>query len=494
MKERKMIFMERVVYYARVSTTESGQLESLEKQMEELNSFIAEKEDWVLVDEYIDEGKSGTTSKGRKQYTRLYADLLEDKFDIIVVKDQSRLMRNVLDWYMFIDRLAKNEKKLFYYMENQYYSPEDAILNGVRALVAEQYSRDLSKKINNANKTRMKKGRIVTNGKMWGYNQKDGHLYINEEEAKIVRNIFEMYISGLGFRKIQQELKSRGITNQNGNDFSMTTLKRMIRNEKYMGTAVMNKQHRVFETKKTIDVPKEEWVIIENAVPAIVDKEIFEKANELLKKKSKESNHNGKDKGELYGYWKGSYLYSGKIVCGKCGKPYWHQKYKTMKCDVWQCSSYRNYGKTSEFGCDNPHIYNYALDEIVKEIVYEFWDKKEDAIKNVIEVLDKALQKNGYEDSIKDLSAKKSKIERKKENLMNMRLDGEITKEEFKNQKEKLDNEFNIIDEQINIFEQKNKQIVDKKQRMKEIEKYLNMQITDAESLEDEIIGKCFKT
>ena len=93
----------RAVFYARVSTAEEEQLNAIELQIEENRNTII-KNKWRKVDEYIDRSKSGTMVKGRDEYQRLYEDLLTDKFDIVVIKDQERLQRNTKDWYLFIDR------------------------------------------------------------------------------------------------------------------------------------------------------------------------------------------------------------------------------------------------------------------------------------------------------------------------------------------------------------------------------------------------------
>ena len=106
---------ERAVFYARVSTEEEKQVNALAKQVQENKDVIASK-GWELVDQYIDEGKSGTRVQGRKQYQRLLADIESDKFDIVVVKSQDRLQRNSLDWHIFIDTLIRNKKKLYLYL------------------------------------------------------------------------------------------------------------------------------------------------------------------------------------------------------------------------------------------------------------------------------------------------------------------------------------------------------------------------------------------
>ena len=132
----------RAVFYARVSTAEEAQLNAIELQIEENKECIT-KNKWKLVDEYIDRSKSGTMVKGRDEYQRLYEDLLEDKFDIIVIKDIERLMRNALDWYLFVNRLVTTGKILYMYLDGKFYTPDDALITGIKAIIAEDYSRSL---------------------------------------------------------------------------------------------------------------------------------------------------------------------------------------------------------------------------------------------------------------------------------------------------------------------------------------------------------------
>lgn len=92
--------------------------------------------------------------KGRREYNRLYEDLEQNRFDVVVIKSQDRLMRNTRDWYLFSDRLNCAGKRLYFYLENTFYSPEDALLTGIKAILAEEYSRELSKKMNLAHQKR----------------------------------------------------------------------------------------------------------------------------------------------------------------------------------------------------------------------------------------------------------------------------------------------------------------------------------------------------
>ena len=150
--------MLRAGFYARCSTEEESQKDALAQQVKEAEICIKEQ-GWTLVDRYI-ESKSGTTTKGRQEYTRLYEDLLKDKFDIIVIKSQDRLMRNTKDWYLFVDRLVTEQKQLYIYIERKFYTADDALITGIKAILAEDYSRELSKKINNAHRNRQKYHRV----------------------------------------------------------------------------------------------------------------------------------------------------------------------------------------------------------------------------------------------------------------------------------------------------------------------------------------------
>ena len=130
--------MLRAVIYCRCSTEEESQKDALKQQVNEARQSVC-RQGWTLVDEYI-EAKSGTTTANRNEYNRLYEELKSDKFDVVVIKSQDRLMRNTKDWYLFIDRLISNEKRLFMYLDGTFYSADDALITGIKAILAEAVS------------------------------------------------------------------------------------------------------------------------------------------------------------------------------------------------------------------------------------------------------------------------------------------------------------------------------------------------------------------
>jgi DNA invertase Pin-like site-specific DNA recombinase len=488
--------MERVVDYSRVSTEEEQQKSALVIQREENCAFIASKEGWVHVDSYVDEAKSGTTMIGRSDFIRMLSDMREDKYDTILIKQIDRGWRNLADWKMFESELIEYNKKLFIRLKNEYYDIEDDgkyISATMDNVFSEWHSRNLSKKINSAHKTRMKKGTVVTNGKLWGYDQVKGtaELVINEEEAEVVRLVFNLYIQNVGFRKIVQELADRGITSSNGTPLTTTTLNRMIRNEKYKGVLVCGKRHKNFFTKKYEHIPEEDWIIHENRIPAIVDEDIWEKANEILR--GKRRHYSVEEQKIAAGYFHGSYALSGKIKCGLCGSTYYHGSYSTSKTKdtrryCWNCKCYKMYGKNHKAGCANITVKEDDLNHVIKEIAFEFWKDKEKTLQNVKSILDSVIVEDNYEHTIKKLMAEKDRLISKKDKLLDLYTDDVINKEEFKKRNEIIDSSYDSISEEIQQLSEQSQGLNSKKDRLAKIMNFLETELRSPEGITDEFI------
>ena len=227
----------KAVFYARVSTEEEEQLNAIEKQIEENIDVIRDK-GWILIDGYIDKGITGTQTKKRNEYIRMLDDIKKDKFDIIVVKDQSRLHRNTMDWYIFLNEMVQNQKKLYLYLENTFFDPKDKFIFGIKAMMAEEYSRDLSKKGNAAKRRRQEKGKPIITNRTWGYKNVDGEILIDEEEEKLVTRIYKLFADGLGGRVVARILRDDGIRNRNGKTLSENTIREIVKNPLYKGAGV----------------------------------------------------------------------------------------------------------------------------------------------------------------------------------------------------------------------------------------------------------------
>lgn len=440
----------RAVFYARVSTAEEEQLNAIELQIEENRGCIKDH-GWKLVGEYIDRSKSGTMVKGRDDYQRLYEDLYEDLFDIVVIKDQERLQRNTLDWYLFINRVVQTGKLLFMYMDGKFYSPDDALITGVRAIIAEEFSRNLSKKLHNYHDHRIEKARqgqeiaLQGSGNVYGWDKKDGKYYINPEQAKVRRLMCEGIMARKGSTLIAKELNDAGYRNTVGKSWKPMDIPKFVYDCKNVGTMIINKERHDFESKQTIKLPKEEWVYVENALPPIVTQEEWDLICKIHEERviATGSDRRGKKTS--------GYSFSGKLVCGICGAPYW-RKQRVSKDEYWVCSTKQTKGRRTRkrdstmgkageinpLGCDNENISYNSLMEImgvVSERLQANTDTiKQDMINWLTKLRKQLLEANGGHTEA-DLQRELSR----KSKLLDAYLDGILNKQEYQKKAEELD-------------------------------------------------------
>ena len=349
--------MIRAVIYCRCSTEEECQRDALIRQAAEARECVR-RLNWSLEDEYI-ESRSGTSTRGRVEYQRLFADLLRDKFEIVVIKSQDRLMRNTRDWYTFIDRLVTQGKRLYLYLEKRFYSTDDALLTGIKAILSEEYSRELSRKINNAHRNRQRTGSaLMLTSNTYGYRKMpDKNFTIVEAEAEVKRKMYELCAAGYGSRTIARILREKGVKKRNGNYFSDSDIRRMIRNPINKGTVVMNRKHYDFDTRRIVNNQEEQFYVYKNRIPAIVSEELWEAANREIDKRR--SNASGRCMES--GINRGKYALSGKLVCGLCGAPFYRttRRRKYDKVHEWKCRTYLEQGRIKENrqgGCENIHL------------------------------------------------------------------------------------------------------------------------------------------
>lgn len=432
---------ERAVFYARVSTEEEKQVNALAKQIQENRDVIASK-GWILVDEYIDEGKSGTKVKGRNEYQRLLADMDEDKFDIIVIKSQDRLQRNTKDWYIFADHLNKTGKRLFLYMDNKFYVPsEDALITGIKAILAEEYSRDLSKKLNNSKNRRVeavRRGERVNamgNGQTYGYRIKDKRWVIEPQEAEIVRKMYELYLELHSIRKVRDALNEQGYRNKKGNLFTEEVVGRVIRNEMHKGWIVTNRHHRNFETKEIEVLPEEEWAIDKNDHEAIVSEEVWDTVNNEIQSHRNNGNSAGR------GRKAGNDLLSGKMFCASCGRVLW--KHQANGYTNWYCSGKMGRG---DLACEEPstissvQVRKYLVSLADKYLDYSTVEYSKALLKRrTIKWLQELRDMLSTPNDNGKVEAEIVKLEKKQAKLLDAYTDDIISKEEFKEKKAELD-------------------------------------------------------
>lgn len=466
----------RAVTYNRCSTEEESQKDALIQQVKESQDCV-KCQGWLLVDRYV-EARSGTTAKGRTEYNRLYQDLQTEKFDIIVIKSLDRLMRNTKDWYLFLDCMQKNGKQLYMYLDRKFYTPDDSLIIGIKAILAEEYSRELSKKINNAHQNRQREGRsfIITNSTYGIRKLPDKSIVLDEKEAEMVRLLFQLSADGYGTYLSSQILYERGYRNRKGEKISASVIRKIIRNPLYKGDVVQNREHYDFESKQQIKNPKSEWLIHEKAIPAIVDEKLFEDANYCMDIRKKEELRGG-----AYRKYSshGQYDLSGKVICGLCGQPFYRiVRYRTKeKVIEWKCKNYLESGRNEENGCKNIHLNEKKVFTFFNKICRKKDESlqigREELLKETLSILKKALQEHGAERKKTDLENRRNQILEKKDLLLQKLLDGVLSDGDFKRKNQEFEKQLVEMEKQLKEFEAAMQQNEQLEKRMADIRERL---------------------
>ncbi len=444
----------RVTYYARVSSESDAQLNSLGNQIAYYENLIKKNLAWTLVEGYIDEGLSGISTKKRENFNRMIDDAATDKFDLVITKEISRFARNTLDSIQYTRQLLSYGVGVFFQNDNINTFDEDSELRlSIMSSIAQDELRKLSSRVKFGHQQAIKSSVVLGNSRIFGYTKADGRLVIDETEATMVRELFELYATGeYSMKQIEKIFWDKGYRNHNGNKIAHTTMSNMISNPKYKGYYVGNKVKVVdMFTKKQKFLPPEEWVMFKDEtgeiVPAIVSEELWDKANVILKRRSE-------DVKARQGICNHANLLTGKLWCTQCGQPYYRRESKDKsgnKNSKWLCSGKIKNGADS---CKSFAIYE---DEI-KPILFEvFQDTKADADTMVEEYVKMytELTQNG---KISEKIAQQQKIvdfaNRKKNKLLQLVAEDSITSADFKQMTADCNKEIQDAESEIAELEQ----------------------------------------
>ena len=224
----------RVTYYCRVSTDSDVQLNSLDNQLDYYETYIKKNKTWSFVDGYVEEGVTGTRADKRLSFMRMIRDAKLNKFDLIITKDVSRFARDLEDSIHYIRELKSSGVGVFF--ENQSLNTFD--LNSELTLnilfnIAQEESKKISASVKFGYRKAISQGHVLGSSNITGYRKDNCKLVIIEEEAKMVRRIFELYATGeYGFHKLAVKLSQEGYLNKKGRIYDKDSLKRMIQNPK----------------------------------------------------------------------------------------------------------------------------------------------------------------------------------------------------------------------------------------------------------------------
>ena len=340
-KDRKVI--QNVGAYCRVSTDTEEQQGSYNSQVNYYTEKIKSTPGWRFVKVYGDEGISGTNADNRPGFQEMMHDCENGKLDLIITKSISRFSRNVTVTLEVARKLRDKDIGIFFEKENLntlHYTSESLL--AIFSSLAQAESESMSENIKMGREFKYKNGECCYNmGKVFGFNQdSDGIVTINEEQAVVVKHMYEGYLNGMSIGGIIKDLQERKIPSPTGKEkWSPGTVERILSSEKYKGDFLTRKTFTVdpISKKKKKNTGQVSQYLITNHHPAIIEPEMFDMVqSEMARRGCIKKN----DKKKHYGKYSGKFPFNNLIICGDCGAKYrrtmWVEKNGDKK-HVWRC-------------------------------------------------------------------------------------------------------------------------------------------------------------
>lgn len=452
-----------VVIYARVSTEHEAQISALENQLDWYKPILANHPEWKLVGRYVDEGITGTSAAKRPQFMKMMKDAKSHKYNMILTREVSRFARNTVDTLQYTRMLHTLGVEVYFINDNiRTFDGDGELRLTIMATLAQDESRKTSVRVKAGIQTAMENGVVYGTGNILGYDRIDKEMVLNEEQAKTVRLIYDLYLAGNGLTKIRYELERRGLkTSMGKTKWNDSGISRILQNPFYCGIMQYHKYYTpdFLEQKRVRNRGELEPLFVRGKHTPIVSEKEFFAVQHLLNEKryaSRKSNEDSLLRGKklVKTAW-------GRLLVCDCGKAMirrvWDRRNGTIHYG-YRCYDQANKGTTQQRKnhslstdgcCDTPYIPQWKLEMIAAYIFKNYISESDRVLTLANELLKKHFsERQEKEDHSELIAAKEKEIEklkRKLDNYMDMRSDGEITKEVFAEKKEELERKIEIL-------------------------------------------------
>ena len=449
----------RIAIYIRLSKEDARCLdesESVTNQRAIIEDHIAgfnDGDEYIIVDEYVDDGISGTTDDERDDFQRMLADIKRGRVNCVIVKDLARSFRNYSDQGYYLDdwfpRYNVRFISLFHQPLDSYKEPQNmrSIAVPIQGVLNENHCAETSDKVREVFDMKRRNGEHIGSFAAYGYlkdpNDKNA-LVVDEEAAGVVRDIFRMFLDGMSKNAIVRHLNDHGVLcpalykqerlglKYQNPQMSMAkrplwcamTVGGILKNRMYCGDMVQGR-YRMKSYKVHVQevVPQDEWYIVENTHEAIIDRETFDKAQRLLMRDTR----TGPQQKKLY-------LFSGFLKCADCGRAM--SRSKVGNAVYYYCRTYKDQSKSA---CTKHTIKHIQLEAAVLYAIQQQVYLAVDFSKT-IEQINKAplvkSQSKKLHDAIEQKERELAKIVRYKQAIYQDWKDGEITHSDYRHMKE----------------------------------------------------------
>ena len=453
-----------VVFYGRVSTEHEAQLAALENQMQWYEDQAKYHPNWTVLKSYIDRGITGTQAKKRPAFMEMLNDAKYHKFDLIVTREVCRFARNTVDTLVITRQLKEIGIEVYFVEDNIWTMDNDGELRlTIMATLAQEESRKTSERVRAGQKISRDNGVLYGNGNILGYDRLGNTYVMNEDQAETVRIIYDLYLKGNGFNKIVNELVRLKRKDSSGLvRWDATKVSRILHNATYKGYQGYYKSHKNnhLDQKTIINRDEDTYLYVKGRFTPIISEEVWDKCKALRESKlTLRKTQEGKL--ERTGTRTSEDIWAKRLIC-RCGhrmrKDRWHVN-KTGLTYGYKCYNVLNNGSKqtridagldADKYCDMGTIADWKFDLMLHELLKALNLNNDDLIKKAYNQFENSYTKETKEArELRDAEAKLRKIRIKLENLTEMRVNGEIDKQEYSSLKAKINGEMLIAEKEI---------------------------------------------
>ena len=465
----------KVAAYCRVSTDSEDQLNSYKSQVSYYTDYIKKKKEWTLADIYADEAITGTQVGKREDFQRMMNDCKEGKIDMIITKSISRFARNTLDTLKYVRNLKQRNIAVFFEEENiNTLTMDGELLLVILSSVAQQEVENISANVKKGLKMKMQRGEMVGFVGCLGYDydQEKKIITINEEEAETVRYIFKRYLDGMGAFTIAHELEDMKVKTKYGNSrWHDTTVMGILKNEKYIGDLRMGKTFTVDPiSKRRLDNKGEEdQFYVKDHHEPIIEREAFEKVQEILSRRSKKKGPGNREKLSR------KYAFSSMIECGFCGSSFTRKSWNAStiyKKPGWQCVGFVRRGK--KFCPDSKGVDEDAIEAAFIESYKRLTQDDKGALDAFLQTVEQTLTENNASREIERINKDIALLESKRKKLVDMHIEGIIDRDIYEEKLTTMNDKLSFLKDKRTDYQNAAKTEKDTRKRIDEFREALN--------------------
>ena len=449
-----------VCAYCRVSTDKDDQTNSFANQKQFFERSISQHPEWNFTEIYADEGITGTSTKKRTNFNRMIRDAQSGKIDLILTKEVSRFARNTVDTLKYTRELKAIDVRVIFLLDHiDTFEADGEFRLTIMASIAQEESRKTSERVKWGVQQQMKKG-FVYAPSLLGYDVSKGVISVNRDEAKLVEEIFHKFAyENQTAYGIAREFTERGVKPvKRIKTWSATTILRILRNEKYVGDLLQRKSYvkDFLEHKCVKNTDMDSMIFASNHHEAIIDRETWDIVQSRLNIQKRKSGENTRPKASNK-YWA-----SGKIKCGLCGKNFSVKSKKLAdgtKFLAWKCTNRSHFGERktnplgAEIGCDNVQVNNKVLEKCACFAYNELTQNCDFFLEAFKQELDISQIFSGNAESILvELEQKAEKLSEKKRKVVDMFLEGILSKQELETMKDEYSVQLRDVEKEMSLI------------------------------------------